>query len=212
MKIAFFGNSHTYFNYMPHTVGLLFGAYSGFTPDITMFTQGGMTLGWHSEQISTAFNLKYSGYDYVVLQDVAHPFIGKKALMDDLDRILPMIPEESKPCLYMTWASKAAPEVQAEMDEAYSEGASVHGTLLAPVGRVWKAVREKHEDVNLFWNDGEHASPYGSYLAACVIYCVLTDRKEALPAPCECVCGELGLEANLCAEIHAEVNGVLNLH
>ena len=38
--------------------------------------------------------------------------------------------------------------------------------MLAPVGEIWEQIRQTHPEIELFWHDGEHASPYGSYLEA----------------------------------------------
>ena len=40
------------------------------------------------------------------------------------------------------------------------------GLLLAPVGRYWQRVLNEQPDIDLFHSDGEHAGPYGDFLAA----------------------------------------------
>ena len=41
---------------------------------VTMLTKGGMDFAWHQKQEQTAFNLRYGGYDFCVLQQAAHSF------------------------------------------------------------------------------------------------------------------------------------------
>lgn len=206
MRLVFVGNSHTYVNEMPHIVELLFKAYTDIDPDITMITQPGQSLMWHSNQISTQFNLKYGKYDYVILQDVAHPFEGKEHLMEDVDAIMQYIPETKKKCFYMTWGSYLHPEWHEQMDEAYTAAAEKYSAEIAPVGRIWKRIRYECSDINLFYTDGEHASIYGSYLAACTIFCTVTDRKIPLPEPDDSIINALGMEKRLCDIIHKYVS------
>ena len=46
--------------------------------------------------------------------------------------------------------------------------------LLAPAGRVWKAVWEGAPETELYWKDGHHASPLGSAIAAASIFHAIT--------------------------------------
>jgi hypothetical protein len=45
------------------------------------------------------------------------------------------------------------------------------------VGVAWRAVRRERPDLALWAEDGSHASPFGSYLAASVLYTVLYGRS-----------------------------------
>ena len=208
MKLLFIGNSHTFFNDMPHTVGELYRLCGMETPDVTMLTVGGMSLDWHAGQPSVWFSLKYGNYDRVVLQDVAHPFRGVEPLLSGAGSIIGrMDRSKTTPCLYMTWASLANPGAQADMIAAYREAQSRYDTLLAPVGCVWEKIRYGHPEINLFWQDGEHASPYGSYLAACTIFCALTGRTSLSPDMSDAFYDAYDRDA--CTVIHAAVAEVL---
>lgn len=56
-----------------------------------------------------------------------------------------------------------------------------YGALLAPVGTLFAAVNAAHPEINLYWRDGAHASPAGSYLiAATLAACLL--HPESLDA------------------------------
>jgi len=182
MKILFVGNSHTYVNEVPHIVSELFRTQGLLVPDVTMLTVPGMSLEYHRDQPQVQFNLKYGNYDKVVFQDVAHPFIGYDKLMDDVDKILPLVNRnKTEVCLYMTWASVAHPEDQVEMIRSYTDASIKHSTKLAKVGMVWDRIRYEHPEINLYFTDGEHASIYGSFLAAATIFKTLSNVKEANP-------------------------------
>ncbi len=169
-KILFIGNSHTYFNDMPRMVQELF-LLSGEAAEVTMLTLGGMRLDWHLKNEQTAFNLRYGNYDYCVLQQSAHPFDGYQLLSDGVSGIRSLVPGTStKFALYMTWAEKKFPENQEEMSEAYEKTATEQHLLLAPVGRLWQKFRTLHPEIELYFTDGAHASPEGSFLAAATIF------------------------------------------
>lgn len=208
MKLLFIGNSHTYFNDMPHTVGELYRLCGLDTPDVTMLTVGGMSLDWHAGQPSVWFSLKYGGFDKVILQDVAHPFAGEEPLLSGAGSLIARMDRaRTTPCFYMTWASLANPSAQADMTAAYTKAAAEYDALLAPVGRVWEKIRYGHPEIDLFWQDGEHASPYGSYLAACTIFCALTGSTCPTPDMTDPFYDSLDKDA--CAVIHAAVAEVM---
>ncbi len=208
MKILFIGNSHTFFNDMPHVVADLYRLVKHETVDVTMLTIGGMSLTEHATQPQVHFNIKYGNYDAAVLQDVAHPFRGVGLLRDGLNDIIPMLNAvHAKPVLYMTWASKAAPEVQQEMADAYFACGREFDAAVSPVGLVWQKIRNEHPEIDLFYTDGEHGGAYGSYLAACVHFCTLSGYRELLPQPAASgafYCSR-SLDPEKCAAIHSAV-------
>ena len=204
MKLLFIGNSHTFFNDMPHTVAELFRLSGMQVPDVVQLTHGGMSLNWHATQPQIWFNLKYGHYDYAVLQDVAHPFGGRDPLMSGAASVIGHMDRAvTTPVFYMTWASVAHPEDQQDMIDAYTEAAGHFGGLLAPVGLAWEKVRYGHPEIDLYWQDGEHASPYGSYLAASAIFCAVTGQRSLDPDLGDAFYD--GFDRNACAVIHAAV-------
>ncbi|MBO7404217.1 MAG: hypothetical protein J6V24_04585, partial [Clostridia bacterium] len=79
---------------------------------------------------------------------------------------------------YETWSQKTEPEMQPVMNAAYREIAQEIGALLAPVGERWHAYRAAHPDVEMYADDGAHASPAGSAFAASVIWETIRDAAE----------------------------------
>ncbi|MBQ3999726.1 MAG: hypothetical protein II643_01885, partial [Oscillospiraceae bacterium] len=73
------------------------------------------------------------------------------------------------------WAEKAMPEHQAEMNRRYRFIAEDTGSRLAPIGEAWEKAA-KSSDIELYWRDGEHASPEGDYLTALVITKTITGK------------------------------------
>ena len=168
MKILFIGNSHTFVHYVPARVAH-FCLSHGKPVETTMLTHPGMGLDWHLEQSQTYYNLLYGRYDAVVLQHNAHPFPGRESLLTAGQRIISLLPEETKPYLYMTWTEKNNPQGQETMSAAYEELGKLTGAVVCLVGRVWQAVRAAHPEEELYFADGEHSSVLGASLAGAVI-------------------------------------------
>ena len=90
MRVLFVGNSHTYFNDMPHTFARLCAAAGAGEVLPTMLAFSGRSLSWHLEEyFSLRYNLLWGGYDYCVIQQQAHPFPEKKSCCATGDRSLP---------------------------------------------------------------------------------------------------------------------------
>jgi len=169
MKVLFIGNSHTYFNDMP-ALFKAFCAQKGIDAHVTMLTKGGMGLDYHLRQEQTLFNIRHGGYDYVVLQHTAHP-MGDLAVMHDAACELVKIIRNagSTPVFYQTWAKKGDEAFQSTMSGVYNSLGEELSIPVAPVGDEWQAFRLAHPEKEMYWKDGEHASPEGSSLAARVI-------------------------------------------
>lgn len=178
MRVLFVGNSHTYFNDMPALFARMCGELTGERPEVTMLAYSGRSLAWHREEyFALRFALLRGAYDYCVIQQQAHPFPGEEVTEAGLRPILELCGKGgAQPVLFMTWAEKAKPENAGPMIACYRRLAERYGALLAPVGELFE--RFRGSDVALYWQDGEHASPYGSYLAALAFAALLCDTRE----------------------------------
>lgn len=175
MKVLFIGNSHTYFNDMPHLFSMMCRSGADIDADVTMLAYSGRTLEWHEkEYFSVRFNLLYGNYDYCVIQQAAHPFPPEEETVPYAKQIIELCRTAGTvPVLYMTWAEKEKPENQQRMTDVYTNLAKETGVLLAPVGLIWQEVRRLHPDIELYYTDGEHASVYGDYLIAACFFAVI---------------------------------------
>lgn len=174
-KILFIGNSHTYFNDMPHLLEMFYEQ-RGKKMEAFMLAHSGMSFEWHMEQYyEIRYNLLYGHFDYCIMQQAAHPFPGLETTIENGERLCGLCKSGgTAPVFALTWAQKAKPENQKKMNEAYEALCAKTGALLSPVGYVWERVRAKYPEIELFYKDGEHASPYGDYLIACCHYRLLT--------------------------------------
>ena len=178
MRVLFVGNSHTYFNDMPELFARMCRELTGERPELTMLAYSGRSLAWHREEyFALRFALLRGGYDACVIQQQAHPFPGEEAAEAGVRALLPLCEKGgARPVLFMTWAEKAKPENAARISRFYRRLAAETGALLAPIGELFE--RFRGTDLELYWRDGEHASPYGSYLSAAVLAGLLCRAKD----------------------------------
>ena len=173
LAILFIGNSHTYFNDMPLMVQRR-AEDAGYDCRVTMIAHGGWFLAQHVEEPDVRFNILYGRYDYVVLQEHAHPFGPEEKFRDAAIGLNKMIRQAgSVPVLYETWARKTEQEAQAQMNETHRHIAKEIGALLAPVGENWWLYQQSWPDLDVYAKDGAHASPAGSDFAAKYIWEVI---------------------------------------
>ncbi|MBQ9061952.1 MAG: SGNH/GDSL hydrolase family protein [Eubacterium sp.] len=166
VSILFIGNSHTYYNDLPGIVQHL-AAEDGYDCRITMLAHGGWYLRQHVEQPEVRFNILYGGYDYVVLQEYAQPFVQEAEYRESARQLNQWVREAgSIPVIYETWSVQSAPENQNYMNEVHHRIADEIDALLAPVGEKWWDYQESHPQLDMFDPDGEHASAEGSAFAA----------------------------------------------
>ena len=181
LKILFIGNSHTYYNDMPLLVKRRFEE-NAYDCAVTMLAHPGWFLAQHAGDPEAKFNILYGGYDYVVLQEHAHPFGPVDEFFDAVRTLTCWISDSgSIPVLFVTWAKKSEPELQQQMTDAHSRIAKETASLLAHVGDSWWDHMAAHPEPEMYAEDEAHASPAGSAFAAEMIAKAIWDdllRKE----------------------------------
>lgn len=90
-------------------------------------------MDWQANQLDVRFNVLYGGYDFIVLQHIAHPFPGQDNLIESAAKLMPYVQHsDSKPLLYLPWSEKNNPDGQAVIVQA-------HEALLARYpGMQWR--------------------------------------------------------------------------
>ncbi len=211
MKLLFVGNSHTYYNAMPELVRRLFEA-TGQKTHVTMVAEGGKTLANLVGTQNTVFNLRYGGYDMVIAQDKATGFDaaafegGAKALKELCDK------SRTPLYFYMPWAPRDARSQQGEMTDAYSAFCRKNGCFFAPVGEVFGRMLLTEQPHSLYREDGCHATPFGSYVAAVTIFYTVTGRKRIMKVQELDDPGvAMGFPVELCQRVHTEACRTMRL-
>ena len=184
MNILFVGNSHTFFNDMPRTFARLWEAQTGEKARSLMLCHGGKSFSWHlKEYFELRYDRLYGGFDFAVFQQCAHPFAGSAEEYEAGVRLAALARKGGvTPVFALTWAEKAHPEHQAEMNDFHRRLCAETGALLSPVGLVWQRLLARDSDFPLYFADGEHASVYGDYLIA-VTHCRLLSGKSVRDLP-----------------------------
>src|SRR5262249_23463003 len=144
---------------------------------------------WEGSAAHEALNSQT--WDYVVLQDQST--LGTKFYFagdvrvggDEIFRPYARLwaneirKHHATPVFYLTWARRNTPEDQSKLNYAYMRTAKATHSLVAPVGLAWAQVRQTDPAIDLYYEDGSHPSPAGSYLAACAIYAAIFNSNPA---------------------------------
>lgn len=212
MKLLFIGNSHTYYNSMPETV-LRFLEATGQKSHVTMLTEGGKGLAYHASSPNTIFNIRCGKYDAIIAQEKATGF--DPISFRDNAKLLKEMAEKagSQFFLYMPWTGRENRAAQRPMTEAYHNFCRSTGCSFAPAGEVFSRMLLTEPADALYREDGNHATPLGSYLAAVSIFYTITGRKRIIQV------GDLqdpgvaaGFPPELCQKIHTEACRMTRLY
>ena len=112
LSILFIGNSHTYFNDMPLMVKRR-ADNAGFSCRVTMLAHPGWYLSRHAEEPDVRFNILYGKYDYVVMQEHAHPFGPEEGFLNAAAALSKMTREAgSTPVIYECWAERTSRRIR----------------------------------------------------------------------------------------------------
>jgi hypothetical protein len=170
LRVLFIGNSYIYYNNLPQMVSLLSDSLN--TKLICKkSTFGGSTLGdhWNSRKgLRTREILEKEKFDIVVIQDnsmwpLEHAdsvsMFGK--LFCDLIKS-----KNATPYIYNTWSREATPQTQPAINKVYETLALETQSVLVPVGSIWAEAKIQKPATQLYFTDGSHPSPLGTFLIA----------------------------------------------
>jgi hypothetical protein len=193
LRVLFVGNSFTYYNEMPALVGELAtndpGAEEVFS---VSYTAPNWTLRKAADDDGLAELLREVGWDVVVLQEQSQLL----SLWEDLRRseVYPAVRSlyrditvnGGETLLFLTWGYEEGDRrnvpgdtfeaMQSRLAHGYRELAGELDVDVAPVGPAWAEALRRNPRLELWASDGRHPGRAGSYLAACVLYAVLTGR------------------------------------
>lgn len=143
----------------------------GYMCDVTMLAHGGWYLAYHVKEHQTKFNVINGDYDYIVLQEHSHPFDRIDDYRSAVKTISSWADEAgSRIVIYGTWARKDDRASQEYMNNINRDIASENGAILAPVGERWWTYNDAWPDIDLYAEDGAHASRAGTEFAAKIIW------------------------------------------
>ncbi len=178
-RVLFVGNSLTYTNDLPATVGAIARSV-GDTMTVVTSAAPNLALIDHLTGGSDAVRqLKNTRWDVVVLQQGPTSSAGVcrdslvlwTRMFDSLVR-----PGGGRTALFMPWPATSQGDVWAGVRTSYQVAARAVDGVFLPAGEAWHSALRRHPGLPLYGPDSFHPSPMGSYLAALAIYEQLTGR------------------------------------
>lgn len=185
LSVLFVGNSYTFYNDLPQMVRQMSVEAAQPRPlQVRDVTFGGASLQAHWQRGEVQKVIASQHWDYVVIQDFSTMPVDDPDLTREYVRHVAATARKAgaQPILYLTWARKAKPAMQDQLDSVYTELANETHALLAPVGQAWKRALAVSPQPNLFIEDGSHPSYAGSYLAASVFYSLIYGVQPPAPS------------------------------
>jgi hypothetical protein len=191
LRVLFVGNSFTYHNSLPKLVRRLADADRGRKPIFAVqYAASNWELKSAADDDGLDRLLLEVDWDVLVLQEhsLKLSFSPKyrREQTDPHARAIIARAGGARTLLFMTWGYRGGDDrnvpgdtyvaMQQRVAYNYRDLGEELGARVAPVGIAWAIALERRPGADLWWQDGEHPSKRGSYLAACVLYAVLTAR------------------------------------
>lgn len=204
-RVLFLGNSYTHVNNLPQMVANA-AASVGKNLIYDMHAPGGYYIAQHVLNPTSLDKIAAGNWDNVVLQDQSLSMAYPGYFMNAFPASIAMdsIVKSHNPCaqtmFFATWGRKNGgthlcgepycdpPEwitrdyfqMDADIESHYHFFADSLKSSVAPVGAVWRYVRQNHPGIELFDADESHPSLAGSYAAACCFYATIFRSDPAL--------------------------------
>ncbi|MBL8384381.1 MAG: hypothetical protein JNM90_14980 [Burkholderiales bacterium] len=199
-SILYVGNSFFYYNNSLHNhVGRLVAAgLPGHRLRSSSITISGSGFEWHDVDsyfrpgavgaytFDAANNIVFNDpkqklFDLAILMDCSqcplHPTLGATFREYARRHSETVRRHGAQPVFFMSWAYADAPEMTAQLAEAYTRAANDNGAYVIPAGLAFALAIARRPQVNLYVADKRHPSLAGTYLAAATTYAALFGRS-----------------------------------
>jgi hypothetical protein len=174
IHILFVGNSLTYTHNLPVLVEEIAKTYGvKISTEILASPNYALEDHWNDGELQKLIASKKFQY-VVVQQGPSSQADGRTMLLDYGQRIKTLCDKNNAQLVFfMVWPSRANSVTFDGVISNYTEAAAKTGSLLCPVGKIWKEHFEKTSDYSYYGPDGFHPSLSGSRIAAEAIFDVL---------------------------------------
>ena len=179
LRVLFVGNSLTATNDLPAIVGELARADGAVSLETASVVHPGVSLDDHLVIGEAARRIAGGGWDFVVLQQGPSGLPESRTALIASTRQFAALskPVGTRVALYGVWPASDRRTAFDSVTASYAAAADAVGGRLLPAGRAWQLAWQQDPLLPLYGPDGFHPGPYGSYLAALVIYQGLTGRS-----------------------------------
>jgi hypothetical protein len=180
VSILFVGNSHTAMHDLPGLVG---GMIRFRRPEKTVYTHhvGVGFLEDVARDPRCRDEIESRPWKYVVLQAQKISASGRfdYSRKEGIDLARLAKDRGAGVVFYPEWGLKGVDGDGARQEKVYREMARDAGVGVAPVARAWDLALAARPELPLHAGDGNHQSPLGAFLTACVLYGRLTGDDPA---------------------------------
>lgn len=203
-SVLYVGNSFFYYNNSLH--GHVTQLVQGSTPPLPLrsssVTISGSGFDWHDvdsyfrpngigqysfdRNNNVVFNKLDKLFDVAILMDCSqcpiHPQL-KTVFRDYAKKHSDTVRKHgAAPVFFMSWAYADAPQMTAQLAEAYTQAGKDNGALVIPAGLAFARSIQQKPELNLYVADKRHPSLAGTYLSAVTVYASLY-RKSPVGLP-----------------------------
>ena len=174
IRILFVGNSLTYTNDLPALVELEAKA-RGVKIKSKMLAYPNYALVDHWNDGELQKHIQSEKYNYVIVQQGPSSQTEGKEMLLESGELIARLCEQSGAQLafFMVWPSRIYYHTFDGVIANYGMAADSTGTILLPVGKVWKDHFDQTKDFSYYGPDSFHPSLRGSQVAAEVIVNIL---------------------------------------
>jgi hypothetical protein len=176
IHILFVGNSLTYTNNLPVLVEEAAKTHGvKISTEVLAYPNYALEDHWNDGELQKLIASKKFQY-VMVQQGPSSQEDGRTMLLDYGQRIKTLCDKNNAQLVFfMVWPSRANSVTFEGVINNYTEAAAKTGSLLCPVGKIWKEHFEKTSDYSYYGPDGFHPSVAGSRIAAEAIFDVLAN-------------------------------------
>lgn len=207
-SVLFIGNSFTLNYGMPKKLEKI-ARDQGVSLYTDQATTGGKDWHFHATNPETYQKIKAEPWDYVVLQAKSYEPLYPDSVLEKksipyaqqiIDSVRHYAPN-AKIMLFMTWGYKNGmyleseekeidyKEMQRRLMNKYIEFADEFEVAVAPVGYVWRKIRNEYPELDLYSKDNYHQSERGSFLIASTFFSMIFESTinnySNIPYPVE---------------------------
>jgi hypothetical protein len=181
VSALFIGNSHTW--NLDQLVARMFAEAHPDKKVCIARAPGNGFLVDHARDNTTRELINLGQWDFVILQAQKYSTTGRFSYSYDGALELSKLAQEqgARIIMFPEWSQRGKPDEHLRIDKLHQEIAAQTGATVAPIGDCWDAVIQSDSSLELHASDGNHATPLGAYLNACVFYSLLAG-EEAPPS------------------------------